>query len=223
MLPLNVGRDSLIGQLQDYQKIDPKIEFELMNECYHEDVLAGRVDIARLPYKPPTKGLLTWSTWLDYNFLLATPDYLQQHDTPQNPKDLKDHSLILRTRKNYPTYYTLFRRGEERTFVWHDLGFKGDALSYKAAVLADIGIVMDLSFVLCKKEIFAGELVPVLNGWHRAPWDMNIVMNEMNEENGQLVQFAESLTTRRAGHRCFCGLVATRRHSRRSQLRLCAH
>ena len=47
--------------------------------------------------------------------------------------------------------------------------------------------------------------------------------NKKNEENAQLVQFAESLTTRRAGHRCFCGLAATRRHSRRSQLRLCAH
>ena len=69
------------------------------------------------PYKPPTKGLFTWSTGLDYNFLLSTPDYLQHHDTPQNPKALKDHSLILRTCKNYPTYYTLFRRGEERTFV----------------------------------------------------------------------------------------------------------
>ncbi len=153
-------------------------------------------DIAYLPYKPPTKGLFTWSTGLDYNFLLATPDYLQQYDTPQNPEDLKDHSLILRTGKNYPTYHTLFRRGEERAFVWHDIGFKGDALSYKAAVLADIGITMDLSFDLCKQEILAGELVPVLNGWHRAPWNMNIVMNEENEESAQLVQFAKWLADR---------------------------
>ena len=101
-------------------------------------------DIAYLPYKPPTKGLFTWSTGLDNNFLLATPDYLQQYDTPQNPEDLKDHSLILRTGKNYPTDDTLFRRGEEHAFVWHDIGFKGDAVSCKAAVLADIGIAMDL-------------------------------------------------------------------------------
>lgn len=33
---------------------------------------------------------------------------------------------------------------------------------------------MDLSFDLCKQEILARELVPVLNGWHRAPRDMNI-------------------------------------------------
>lgn len=57
--PVNVGRDPLIGQLQDYQKIDPSIEFELMSECNHEDVLAERVNIAYLPYKPPAKGLLT--------------------------------------------------------------------------------------------------------------------------------------------------------------------
>lgn len=57
--PLNVGRDPLIGQLQDYQKIAPLIDFELMNECDHEDVLAERVDIAYLSYKPPAKGLLT--------------------------------------------------------------------------------------------------------------------------------------------------------------------
>lgn len=80
--------------------------------------------------------------------------------------------------------------------MWHDIGFKGDALFCKAAVLADIGIAMDLSFDLCKLEILAGELVPVLNGWHCAPWDMNIVMSEKNEENAQLVQFAKWLADR---------------------------
>ena len=55
---------------------------------------------------------------------------------------------------------------------------------------------MDLSFDLCKLEILAGELVPVLNGWHCAPWDMNIVMSEKNEENAQLVQFAKWLADR---------------------------
>ena len=75
-------------------------------------------------------------------------------------------------------------------------GFKGDALSCTAAVLVDIGIAMDLSFDLCKQEILARELVPVLNGWHRAPRDMNIVMSEQNEENAQLVQFAKWLADR---------------------------
>lgn len=55
---------------------------------------------------------------------------------------------------------------------------------------------MDLSFDLCNQEILAGELVPVLNGWHRAPWNMNIVMNEKNEESTQLVQFAKWLADR---------------------------
>ena len=64
--------------------------------------------------------------------------------------------------------------------MWHDIGFKGDALSCKAAVLVDI----------------ARELVPVLNGWHRAPRDMNIVMSEQNEENAQLVQCAKWLADR---------------------------
>ena len=122
--------------------------------------------------------------------------YFRKRDTPQNPEDLKDYTLILRTGKNYPTYHTIFRRGEERAFVWHDIGFKGDALSCKAAVLVDIGIAMDLSFDLCKQEILARELVPVLNGWHRAPRDMNIVMSEQNEENAQLVQFAKWLADR---------------------------
>ena len=90
----------------------------------------------------------------------------------------------------------IFRRGEERAFVWHDIGFKEAALSCKAAVLVDIGIAMDLSFDLCKQEILARELVPVLNGWHRAPWVMNIVMSEQNEENAQLVQFAKWLADR---------------------------
>ena len=37
--PLNVGRSNLIEQLNDYKKIDPLLEFDLMSECDHEDVL----------------------------------------------------------------------------------------------------------------------------------------------------------------------------------------
>lgn len=127
---------------------------------------------------------------------MPPPDYLQRRGTPQNPEDLKDHTLILRTDKNYPTDHTIFCGGEERAFVWHDIGFKEGDLSCKVAILADIGIAMDLSFDLCKLEILAGELVPVLNGWHRAPWDMNIVMSDKNEENAQLVQCAKWLADR---------------------------
>ncbi len=194
--PMNVGRDPLIGQLIDYRKIDPAIEFDLMSECDHEDVLEGRVDIAYLPYKPPAKGLLIWSTGLGYNVPLATPDYIAAHGNPQEPEDMKDHTIIVRTGKNYPVYHTLKKASEERCFVWKAIGFQGDALSCKAAVLADLGIAMDLSFDLCKQELMSGELVPVLNGWHRQPWDMNLVMSDKMEGNPQLMRFAQWLADR---------------------------
>lgn len=84
--PLNVGRSNLIEQLNDYKKIDPLLEFDLMSECDHEDVLSGRVDIALLPYRPPSKGLVMWSVGKGLNFPLATPAYLKRHGTPRSRK-----------------------------------------------------------------------------------------------------------------------------------------
>lgn len=194
--PLNVGRDTLIDQLIDYRKIDPRLEFDLMSECDHEDVLSGRVDIALLPYKPPVRGLVMWSTGTGFNFPLATPDYLMENGTPESPEDLKNHAVILRTGRNYPPSYFLCRRTEKKPLVWNRVSFSGDALSCKAAVMADAGIAIDLSFDLCKQEILKGELVPVLNGLHRTPWEMTLVMTERLQSNARLMQFCRWLVER---------------------------
>ena len=160
--PLNVGRSNLIEQLNDYKKIDPLLEFDLMSECDHEDVLSGRVDIALLPYRPPSKGLVMWSVGKGLNFPLATPAYLKRHGTPEKPEDLTNHNLILRTGRNYPPSYFLSRGNEKAPLITKHVVFTGDALSCKAALMSDAGIAMDLSFDLCRQEILRGDLVPVL-------------------------------------------------------------
>lgn len=76
------------------------------------------------------------------------------------------------------------------------MSFSGDALSCKAAVMTDAGIAIDLSFDLCKQEILKGELVPVLNGWHRTPWEMTLVMTERLQSNARLMQFCRWLVER---------------------------
>ena len=194
--PLNVGRSNLIEQLNDYKKIDPLLEFDLMSECDHEDVLSGRVDIALLPYRPPSKGLVMWSVGKGLNFPLATPANLKRLGTPEKPEDLTNHNLILRTGRNYPPSYFLSRGNEKAPLITKHVVFTGDALSCKAALMSDAGIAMDLSFDLCRQEILRGDLVPVLNGWHRLPWEMTFVMTARLQDNERLMQFCRWIVER---------------------------
>ena len=43
-----------------------------------------------------------------------------------------------------------------------------------------------VSFDLCRQEILRGDLVPVLNGWHRLPWEMTFVMTARLQDNERL-------------------------------------
>ncbi|MGN1149111.1 MAG: hypothetical protein ACI4SY_00210 [Sutterella sp.] len=52
------------------------------------------------------------------------------------------------------------------------------------------GIATDLSFDICSSEIESGELVHVLNGWHRSPWQMTLAMSRRVEDVPQIADFA---------------------------------
>jgi DNA-binding transcriptional LysR family regulator len=194
--PVNVGRDALIDQLVDYKAIDPTIEFELVSECDHEDILSHRVDLALLPYQPPAKGLLIWDIGEGFNVPVASPEYIEKYGYPEGPEDLARHTVILRTGRNYPSYDELYCEGKKAPFKPGKVGLTGDALSCRSAATAGLGIAMDVSFDLIKRELFNGDLIPVLGGWHRKPWRMSLVMSRENSDKPRLMHFAEWFAAR---------------------------
>ena len=192
-IPVNVPRTSFVEIIQSYSHQDPNLKVEILSDVDHEDVISGKVDIAYLPYRPPAEGLFIWDVNKVGNVPLATPEYVRRRGNPQSPEDLRTHDIILRAGRNYPATTHLQKDGELRPLEYKQIVFSGDVLSGKEWLMAGMGVAIDLSLAFCWRDIEQGRLLPVLNGWSRAPWDLTVAIKKQNLSNQRLVALARAL------------------------------
>ena len=189
-LPINMTRDDLFPMLESYGKIDSGIDIVLVNDKDHQDLEEGAVDAALLPYEPHVDSVITYDAGMSVNMLLCSPGYLETHGRPVVPEDLTGHTLIFRRARFYPISPALWHGDKSWPITSVRTLRIGDAMSCKMAALQGLGITVDLGLPFCRKEIEAGELVPVVLGWHRKPWEMRVGIAKRNESDARLVRFA---------------------------------
>lgn len=191
-IPVNCPRESIHELIQNYGREFPAFAVEILSDMNHADVLTGRADLAMLPYRPPADGLVIWELGKSFNVLLASPRYLHEHGEPKTPADMIHHDVILRSGDYYPKSSFLMRGEETVPFGFRHAAFSGDVMSGKEALLKGEGIAVSLSIATCRKELESGEVVPVLQGWHRPDWEMTLVMSRNHLGNQRLVRFAQA-------------------------------
>ena len=191
-IPVNVPRTSFVEIIQSYSHQDPNLKVEILSDVDHEDVISGKVDIAYLPYRPPAEGLFIWDVNKVGNVPLATPEYVRRRGNPQSPEDLRTHDIILRAGRNYPATTHLQKDGELRHLSTNKLFSPATCYQVKSAD-GRMGVAIDLSLAFCWRDIEQGRLLPVLNGWSRAPWDLTVAIKKQNLSNQRLVALARAL------------------------------
>lgn len=188
-LPGNVPRKHFLDMFERYKSRDCKLTFTILTDQDHEDVLNGRADATYIPYRPPQDGLIIWPINRISTCLFASPQYLKKYGTPLEPRDLANHSVILRAGKNFPPTDRLVNGRNFCSFVYRNIAYKGDVWSGKQALLEGAGISVDFSLAVLKDEILEGKIVPVLLGWHRPSWNMSFVMSKRNLSNTRFLNF----------------------------------
>ncbi len=171
-LPVNMDKAGVLTALQQYESSHPDVRIELSADSGIPMLLAGKTDISMGGYLLQLPELFAMHVEESYNFLMATKAYLKRHGTPQTIDDLADpkHRVLLRNHDNLFFSNRLENNGE--TFYLGDNVnlFYGDAAACRDRLLAGEGIGADLHIGYVSEAIAAGTVVPVLPGWHRAPW-----------------------------------------------------
>jgi len=191
-LPVNMTREDLFSMLDTYRTIDPTLSVKLVNDCDHQHLLDSEVDMVLLPYLPKeTAEMLIFDAGFSFNMLLASPEYLKAQGIPNCIKDLRNHRLILRCSRIYPTTTCLQSGDCSVDISGFNIDFLGDAMSCRQAALCGRGIAVDLSLAYCREDIRSKRLIPVLPGWHRPRWNMTVAIRKSDGQNKKLSSFAK--------------------------------
>ena len=151
--------------LPEFLKLNPGVSLDLRFSDAQFDLIEGSFDLALRNSALADSSFKARKLADDKRILCASPAYLEQCDTPQDPDDLSQHRLIgFRDQSPRPLAGS---DGEEGQFDPSQADCRvvvDDGLSQKIATIAGAGISMN-SLWSVHREITDGSLVRVLPGY----------------------------------------------------------
>mgnify|MGYP005757326247 CR=1 FL=1 len=190
------GHECLPPLLHQYMEENPSVSFRLFKERSIADLERGEIDVLVTASEVNRPGLLRQDTRLLPCILACSPDYLLKHGMPNRPSDLIHHIGLVRMGENFPVSHMQVFNGRQS----YQLNFaqticSEDSIGLRDSAVAGLGIVFDLPAEFMVQQIIRGELVLVLPGWHRKPFQRSVLVNAEQVKNRPDVQaFADWLT-----------------------------
>ncbi len=164
-VPKAVGHFMLHPHMPEFFQRYPKIDVQMLLEDRYVDFIDDGVDLAiRITDHPP--GGLMGRRLIEINHLLcATPQYLAEHGTPEQPQDLKQHSCIYLGEQPIDSKWK-FQQGSKTITVQVSGRYSANHTGIRLdAALKHIGIA-SLPYFVARHALQDGRLIQVLPDWY---------------------------------------------------------
>ncbi|MFT4712593.1 MAG: DNA-binding transcriptional LysR family regulator [Candidatus Azotimanducaceae bacterium] len=152
----------LAPMLRRFQARYPEVSITLIQGDGPIDMIEEEVDVAIRFERPTNAAFVAKRLIQDPWVVCASPAYLEQFGTPELPADLTAHRCLTIHRRGKSEDRWSFSIGGVEEEVHVSGWFSSIGLVVKAAVMEGLGIARLATF-LVKKEIEAGNLIPVLS------------------------------------------------------------
>ncbi|WP_355659679.1 LysR family transcriptional regulator [Halomonas salifodinae] len=148
----------------EFGRRHPELRIELRSGDRISDMLEEGIDLAfRLGWLKDST-LRSRSLGAFQQYLVASPDYLARHGTPDDPEALAEHAWVAFTPLASPLTWT-FRRGEESRRVQMKARLSANSTAALSALLVAGGGISVMADISAEAELRAGRLVRVLPAW----------------------------------------------------------
>jgi len=185
----------LAAHLREFQEKYPEIVLELfVNDAVVDPIKAG-VDCALQIFSPSSEELIGRQLFPVRRIFCASPGYLEQHGTPQHPRDLYEHRLGLYS--GYPTRDRWAFHGVNEKVL---LDLKPVLLSNSVHLLEEYacehaGIVC-IPTLVAAGPILRGSLKLILSDWQLSSFWLSVVYPRTHRGGAKLKLFIESLLSK---------------------------
>lgn len=146
----------IVPLIQEFMQQYPKIEIELNNHDQIIDLLEHKTDVAIRFGELNDSSLHAKLLCRSRLYIVASPDYLAQHGTPNQPEQLLQHPLIGFTQPTHLNTWPLMLQGQHLNIHPKIKASNGETV--RQLVLNGVGITC-LSRFLVQDDLRAGRLV----------------------------------------------------------------
>ena len=174
--PVSFGFSHLRPVFSKFLQQYPKVNLELDMTGRTVDVVAEGIDVAiRTAVELEDSSLISRTLFSSYGVTVASPKYLSEYGTPQNPNELTNHKTITYSYIKVPN-------------IWHYRSSQGEEISVQLEsrvvtnspemelelALSGLGITRMPKFFLSHK-IETGELVQLFEDYEKTPINVHLV------------------------------------------------
>lgn len=161
---LPLGRQCLIPALPQFFERYPDVQLDLHLSDEVVDLLEVRADVAIRSGPLRDSRLVARCLGESGHRVVASPEYLARHGTPQHPHELTDHNCLgFSYRRQEPDWPFISREAGDPEPAGNALVSDGDSLRH--LVLAGLGLARLATFQV-RDDIAAGRLVAVLEDFN---------------------------------------------------------
>ncbi|RKH56980.1 LysR family transcriptional regulator [Corallococcus llansteffanensis] len=173
-----ISRLLIVPALPSFYARYPQLHIELGVSDRVVDLLSDNVDCAIRGGAVKDESLVARHLGDLCYWVCASPRYVERHGMPHHPLELAGASHAVVSYFSSPSGkelpFVLIREGERLEVQGRSLLTLNETNAYLAAGLAGLGVMYAPRFVL-EPYVAAGELVPVLEGWHPEPRPLFLV------------------------------------------------
>ena len=155
----------------------PGMSIDIMTGIREADVAKGICDVAVLTGEPTLPGLVYMSRGRNVYLPVASPDYIRQFGLPVTPENLRSHKGYIYCGPVRGETKELTRGNRTEPVQFGTSVRSTDILAVREAVLAGMGVAVDMPLVQIYEDLLDGRLVPILPGWSLPPIECFVVTN----------------------------------------------
>jgi DNA-binding transcriptional LysR family regulator len=187
--PVTFARLHVMPHLQRFLDQHPQLAIDVVLDDRNIDLLESGVDVALRLGALSDSAMTARRIGRSPRAVLATPDYLARHGTPQHPSDLAQHQAIVYNRAGSGAA-CLFQCGEMQEEVTLNGRLRVSAAEgVRSAVLAHMGIAVASEWMF-GPELAGGQVRRVLPGWTLSAMDLWAVFPSGRKASAKARAFA---------------------------------
>jgi DNA-binding transcriptional LysR family regulator len=173
-MPVAFGIREVIPRLPPFLAEHPQLKLDLVMADGADDLVAEGVDLALRLGKLADSGFGTRKLATAPRLLLASPVYLETRGRPVGIADLAGHDVIFGPGASGRKGWVILDGQTEKPMTVSERFNVGSAEGVIAMAKAGLGVAI-ASLWMCRSEIAAGTLVPILSEFSLAPAEVHAV------------------------------------------------
>lgn len=193
-MPVAFGIREVIPRLPAFLAEHPQLRIDLAMADAAEDLVAEGVDLALRMGRLADSGFGARRLASAPRLIVASPAYLRERGTPISVGDLATHDCILGPGSSGRRGWAIVEGGRERPIDVGERYNVGSAEGVIALAKAGLGIAV-ASHWMCRVELEAGALVPILTAFALHPAEVHVVFPSGRRPSRKAGTIADYLAT----------------------------